>query len=72
MKRTAAAAAVAALSLLFLGCPEKDGPLENAGEELDDATDSLRDAVEDVGDEVEDATEDAREAVEDAAEEIDR
>ena len=76
MKRTAVfrrapVLAVAALGLLLCGCPEKDGPLENAGEELDDATDSMRDHMEDVGDKVEDAAEDARDAVEDAADEID-
>jgi hypothetical protein len=44
---------VAALS----GC-ENEGPLERAGENVDDAVDDAGDAVEDAGEEIEDAVDD--------------
>lgn len=49
------AALVAALALGLAGC-EKEGPMERAGEKLDDATEKVKDAAEEAGDEIEDAT----------------
>jgi hypothetical protein len=49
---------LALAGLAMAGCDE--GPLERAGEELDDVGDEVEDAAEDIGDEVEDAVEDAR------------
>lgn len=60
MKLHAPSRLLAALPLLLLlaGCPQR-GPLENAGESIDEAFDDVRDGVEDaiddVGDEIEDA-----------------
>ena len=56
--------AVFALSLVTLGfaniaCPEK-GPVEKAGEKIDDAVDDTKDAAEDAADDVKDAAEDAK------------
>ena len=42
------------LSMTF--CVERDGPFEQAGENMDSAVDEARDSLEDVGDEVEDVT----------------
>jgi hypothetical protein len=39
-----------ALLVIAPGCPEREGPLERAGEEIDDS-------VEDIGEEVDEATE---------------
>lgn len=36
------------------GCDQGDGPLEELGEEIDDAVDDAGDAIEDAGDELED------------------
>jgi hypothetical protein len=33
------------LALGLYGCPEKDGPAESAGEKLDDAAESIGDAI---------------------------
>jgi len=40
------------------GC-EDDGPMENAGESVDDAADDAADAVDDAADNVDDAVDDA-------------
>jgi len=58
------------------GCPEEKGPLEQAGEAVDDAAEGAAEAVEDATDEpgpmeeageaIDDAAEDAKETVEDA------
>jgi hypothetical protein len=49
MKRLVRVLAVALFAFLLWGCPEKKGPLEKAGEKIDNA-------VEKAGDEIEDAT----------------
>jgi hypothetical protein len=56
----------AALSLSFLltaGCKEKpkdpEGPMESAGEEVDEAGEKAGDNIEKAGDKVEDAADDA-------------
>ena len=45
MKKIASWAVIAALALLLWGCPEKKGPLEKAGEKLDEAADEVEDAL---------------------------
>ena len=59
---TAIAFLLAAMSLGIAGC-EKKGPLEEAGEALDDR-------IEDARDEIEDAAEEAAEEVDEAAEDV--
>jgi hypothetical protein len=59
MTRLVRALTVALFALLLLGCPEKKGPLEKAGEKMDNA-------VENAGDKIEDAAEEAGDAIEDA------
>jgi hypothetical protein len=50
---------IAMFALILMGCPEKkEGPMEEAGEKLDNAADEVEDAVEDAADEVEDAVDD--------------
>ena len=49
------AALVAALTLGLAGC-EKEGPMERAGEKLDDAAEKVEEAAEDAADEIKDAT----------------
>jgi hypothetical protein len=75
MKKLIGVCALVVLALALMGCPEKKGPLEKAGEKMDDAMDdvgdSLENAIETVGDKVENATDEARDAVEDVADEID-
>jgi len=54
MKKIAGIVTVCTLALFLWGCPEKKGPLEKAGEKLDNAADEVKDAVEDVVDDLED------------------
>ena len=49
------AALVTALSLGLAGC-EKEGPMERAGEKLDEAAEEVKDAAEDAVDDIKDAT----------------
>lgn len=51
LNKTIAAALLASTLIIPLSACERDGPMEEAGEEIDDA-------VEDAGDEIEDATDD--------------
>jgi hypothetical protein len=46
------------LTVLGVGC-EKEGPAEEAGEAMDNATENAGDAMEDAGDKAEDAADDA-------------
>ncbi|GEM_PF-985662 len=46
-------------SALALTACEQDGPMENAGEEIDDAVEEVGDSAEDAADEVEDEVDDA-------------
>ena len=63
-RRRIAALVLAAVTASFTltACPEKKGPAEKAGEALDDAADSMKDAVtpdgpaEDLGEKLDDAT----------------
>jgi hypothetical protein len=45
-----------ALLILPIGCVEKKGPMEKAGEKIDKAVEKVGDKIEDAGDKVEDAT----------------
>lgn len=40
--------------LLFVGCTERDGAAERAGERIDETIEEAGDAIEDAGDEIED------------------
>ena len=60
---------VVTLAMVAWACPDKDGPLENAGERVDDAVEDLR-GKESVGDKLKDAAEEVKEGVEDAKEEL--
>ena len=55
MTRLVRVLAVAVFALLLWGCPEKKGPLEKAGEKIDNAVEDAGDKIEDAADEVEDA-----------------
>jgi predicted small lipoprotein YifL len=59
---------VAALAAAFVigiaGC-EKQGPLERAGEEVDEAVDTVKNGEESTATKVDDAIDEAREAAED-------
>ena len=55
MTRLVRVLAVAVFALLLWGCPEKKGPLEKAGEKIDNAVENAGDKIEDAADEVEDA-----------------
>lgn len=59
-------AAVAATAALGLAACEKKGPLEQAGEEVDEAVDTIKNGGEEsTANKVDDAVDEAREAVED-------
>jgi hypothetical protein len=55
MRRIRAAVLLAALSSLCfasfasLGCQEREGPMERAGEELDEAGEEIEDEIDDAG-----------------------
>lgn len=60
----------ATLSVGMSAC-EKKGPLEQAGEEVDEAVDTLKNGgKESTGSKVDDAVDEAREGAEDAADEL--
>jgi hypothetical protein len=59
-------AALAATTALGLAACEKQGPLEKAGEEVDEAVDTIKHGGEEsTASKVDDAVDEAREAVED-------
>jgi hypothetical protein len=60
-------ACIAAIGLA--GC-EKKGPLEQAGEEIDEAVDTVKNGRESTASKVDDAIDAAREDVEDAADDL--
>ena len=49
---------------------EPEGPMENAGEEVDEAAEDTADAAEEAADETDEAVEDAADKTEDAADEM--
>jgi predicted small lipoprotein YifL len=60
----------AALSVGVAGC-EKKGPVEQAGEEVDEAVDTIRNGGEEsTSNKVDDAVDEAREGAEDSADEL--
>jgi hypothetical protein len=56
---------------LYVAC-EKQGPLERAAEEVDEAIEDVKNGGETVGNKVDDSIDDARDGVEDAADELKR
>jgi hypothetical protein len=62
---------LAIIASIGLGACEKQGPLERAGEEVDEAVNTLKnDGDETTADQVDDAIDEAREGVSDAADEL--
>lgn len=59
----------AALLTGLAGC-EREGPLERAGEEIDEAVDTVRNGEESTSNKVDDAFDEAREGVNDATDEL--
>ena len=59
----------AALSLGLAACEEK-GPAEQAGEEVDEAIDTIKNGEESTANKVDDAADEARAGAEDAADEL--
>lgn len=59
-----------AISLFLLAC-EKQGPLEKAGEEIDEAIEDIKAGGETTGNKIDDAIDDARKDIEDAVEKDD-
>jgi hypothetical protein len=54
---------------LYVAC-DKQGPLQRAGEEVDEAIEDARNGGETLGNQVDDAIDDARDGVTDAADEL--
>jgi len=63
-------AALACTLGLGLGACEKKGPLEQAGEEVDEAVDTMKKGEESTANKLDDAADDVREGVNDAADEL--
>jgi predicted small lipoprotein YifL len=64
-------AALACTMTLGLAACEKKGPLEQTGEEIDEAVDTLKNGgKESTADKLDDAADDVREGVDDAADEL--
>jgi predicted small lipoprotein YifL len=59
-------AALAATAAIGLAACEKQGPLERAGEEVDEAVDTVKNGEESTSSKVDDALDEARDAAEDA------
>jgi hypothetical protein len=55
------------ISFLLLAC-EKQGPLEHAGEEIDEAFEDVQAGGETTGNKIDDAIDDARKDIDDAVE----
>ena len=60
----------ALLLLLPLWACDREGPLERAGEEIDEAAENIRNGGETPGNRADDAVDDVREGVNDARDEI--
>jgi hypothetical protein len=60
------------IMLLPLWACEREGPLERAGEEIDEAVDDVRNGGETTGNKIDDAADDVRDGVDDARRELDR
>jgi len=57
--------------LMFLLACEKQGPLERAGEEIDEAVEDLKAGGETTGNKIDDAIDESRKDTEDIVEEVD-
>jgi hypothetical protein len=60
------------IMLLPLWACEREGPLERAGEEVDEAIDDVRNGGETTGNKVDDAVDDVRDGANDARRELER
>ena len=69
LRATTIAFFLAAMSFGIAGCEEK-GPLEEAGERIDEGLEDAREDLEDAAEEVGDAVEEAADAAEEAADEL--
>jgi hypothetical protein len=65
MKKTQTLSLLLACGLLA-GCPNNDGPMEEAGETIDEAAEDAGEAIEDGAEKVDDAIDDAERDAEDA------
>ncbi len=61
---------VSGLMIVGLSGCEREGPLERAGEEVDEAIDTVRDGEESTSNKVDDAVDEMRDGVNDAADEV--
>jgi predicted small lipoprotein YifL len=68
--RTLWVAALACAMSLGLAACEKKGPLEQAGEEVDEAVDTVKNGEESTATKVDDALDEARDAAESAKEDV--
>ena len=55
VKTLGTALVMSALLVTLSGCDKQDGPMEKAGESIDNATDSVGEHVEDAGEAIQDA-----------------
>jgi hypothetical protein len=55
VKTLSAALVISALLVALSGCEKQQGPMEKAGESIDNATDSVGEHVEDAGEAIQDA-----------------
>jgi predicted small secreted protein len=55
VKILGAALVISALLVALSGCEQQKGPMEKAGESIDNATDSVGEHVEDAGEAIQDA-----------------
>jgi len=62
---------VIAVAFLALAACEKQGPMEKAGEKIDDAVENVKDKTEDVVDDAADKVEEAGDKIEKAADKVD-
>ncbi len=58
------------ITMFLLAC-EKQGPLERAGEEIDEAVQDIKAGGETTGNKIDDAIDEVRKDIEDAVEEVD-
>ena len=58
------------ITMFLLAC-EKQGPLEKAGEEIDEAVEDISAGGETIGNKIDDAIDEAHKDIEDAVEEVD-
>jgi len=55
---------------LLAACVDNDGPLEQVGEEIDEAAEDIRNQGETPANQIDDAIDDIRDSAEDAADEV--